>query len=196
MCRRAKSDAAGDGVGDMEETADGFADDISEDPGRDDGGDRDGDIAAELFGKSHADGRGDGLGKQRHVGSVVKAEGQAEDVDGKEPCHDAGKDTEEDGLIVFLQKLDLFIERHGETDGGGRQQVIDVGGAFVIVLVIHAGHLEEADDQEDRGQKRIEQGKMKFQKELRAEIKGDEADEDRDVGGVCQEIIHGRSPSW
>lgn len=29
---------------------------------------------------------------------MVKAEGQAEDVDGKEPCHDAGKDTEEDGL--------------------------------------------------------------------------------------------------
>lgn len=129
MCRGAKSDAAGDGVGDMEETADGFADDISEDPGRDDGGDGDGDVAAELFGKSHADGRGDGLGKQRHVGSVVKAEGQAEDVDGKEPCHDAGKDTEEDGLIVFLQKLDLFIERYGETDGGGRQQVIDIGGA-------------------------------------------------------------------
>ena len=77
MCRRAKSDAAGDGVGDMEETADGFADDISENPGRDDGGDGDGDIAAELFGKSHADGRGDGLWKQRHVGSVVKAEGQA-----------------------------------------------------------------------------------------------------------------------
>lgn len=179
----------------MEETADGFADDISEDPGRDDGGDGDRDIAAELFGKSHADGRGDGLWKQCHVGSVVKAEGQAEDVDGKEPSHDAGKDTEEDGLIVFLQKLDLFIERHGETDGGGRQQVIDVGGAFVIVLVIHAGHLEEADDQEDRGQERIEQGEMKFQKELRAEIKGDEADEDRDVGGVCQEIIHGRSPS-
>lgn len=47
----------------------------------------------------------------------------------------------------------------------------------------------------NRGQKRIEQGEMKFQKELRAEIKGDEADEDREVGGVCQEIIHGRSPS-
>lgn len=103
VCRSAKSDAAGDGVGDMKETANVFADDISEDPGRDDGGDGDGDIAAELFGKSHADGRGDGLWKQRHVGSVVKAEGQAEDVDGKEPCHDAGKDTEEDGLIVFLQ---------------------------------------------------------------------------------------------
>ena len=79
----------------MKETADVFADDISEDPGRDDGSDGDGDVAAELFGKSHADGRGDGLWKQRHVGSVVKAEGQAEDVDGKEPCHDAGKDTEE-----------------------------------------------------------------------------------------------------
>ena len=179
----------------MEEAAEIFADDISEDSGRDDGSDGDRDIATKFFREPHADRRGDGLRKQRHVGSVVKAEGQTEDVDGKEPCHDAGKDTEEDGLIVFLQKLDLFIERHGETDGGGRQQVIDIGGAFVIVLVIHAGHLEEADDQKDRDQKRIEQGKMKFQKELRAEIKGDEADEDRDVGGVCQEIIHGRSPS-
>ena len=88
MCRSAKSDAAGDGVGDMEETADGFADDISEDPGRDDGGDGDGDIAAELFGKSHADGCGDGLWQQRNIFAVGKSEQDAHSQYAKQRCKD------------------------------------------------------------------------------------------------------------
>ena len=124
---------------------------------------------------------------------MVKAEGFAQKKYGGHAGQDAGEDAKENGFVILFQQLDLLVQRHGEANGGRRQEVIDILRPFVVGLVVHACELQESHHHQNRREERIEERKMEFQEQFRAQVKGDEAHEDAEVRRVVKKFVHAPS---
>lgn len=59
--------------------------------------------------------------------------------------------------IILLQKLNLLIKWHSQTDGGWCEQIADAVGARRIGLVIYARQQERDDNEDDGDEQRVHQ---------------------------------------
>ena len=83
----------------------------------------------------HADGGGDALGQQRDVLAVVELQQQGQHQNAAQACQRARQNPHDDGKHIFAQQIPFFVQRHGQADRGGQQQVADRRRAGLIVLV-------------------------------------------------------------
>ena len=142
MGRGADAHALGDGVGDVEPLADGFRQQAARNARQDDDGPRQGGNAAQLGSHVHADGRGDGFGQQGGVLLPGQVQRQCQRQRTAQAHQRAHRDARDDGGGVLLEQIPLFIEGDGKADGGRQQQVVDRGGADLVIGVGNVQHAE------------------------------------------------------
>ena len=193
--------ADGDRVLDAEQLEDSGRRDVAEETCHDDGRDGDGHHAAELFRKTHADGGGDGLRQQCDVLGVIKPERDAQNKHAAEARKHAGQNAADDGDRVLFEVHELFIQRDGKADGGGREHVLEENGARAVVctvgvrlaiqvdVVIDAADEHEDDENHTGDEQRVQNGRLKALLNGAGEHIGDAGDEDAEKRGIRRNII-------
>ena len=172
MGRGADAHALGDGVGDVEHLADRLGQQVARDAGQDDDGTGQGRDAAQLSGDVHADGSGDGLGQQGHILLTGQAHGHGQSQRAAQTDQGAHRDARDDGSGVLLEQVPLFIQRDGQADGGGQQQIADRRGADFVIRVGDVQHTEQDDDEDAAQQQRVEDGLARHPVDEGAQCKG------------------------
>lgn len=191
---RADADALRNGVGDMKEPAYRHGGHIAENARDDDHGNRQGHIAAELFRNAHADGRGDGLGEQRHIFLVRKVKESAHHKHAAQRGDNTRKNTGKDGLVVLPEEGELFIERHGKADGRGRQKIAEVLCALVIYVIVDARGHKQRDGRGDGDKKRVAERKPALFLQQHAEAVGNKAHRNAEKDGLFEKCHFLPSP--
>ena len=105
-----------------------------------------------------ADGRGDGFGQQGGVLLLGQVQRQCQRQRTAQAHQRAHRDARDDGGGVLLEQIPLFIEGDGKADGGRQQQVVDRGGAGLVIGVGDVQHAEQNDDKDGPQQQRVEKG--------------------------------------
>lgn len=191
---RADADALRNGVGDMKEPAYRHGGHIAENARDDDHGNRQGHIAAELFRNAHADGRGDGLGEQRHIFLVRKVKESAHHKHAAQRGDNTRKNTGKNGLVVLPEERELFIERHGKADGRGRQKIAEVLCALVIYVIVDARGHKQRDGRGDGDKKRVAERKPALFLQQHAEAVGNKAHRNAEKDGLFEKCHFLPSP--
>ena len=191
---RADADALRNGVGDMKEPAHRHGGHIAENARDDDHGDRQGHIAAELFRNAHADGRGDGLGEQRHIFLVRKVKEPAHHKHAAQRSDNTRKNTGKNGLVVLPEEGELFIERHGKADGRRRQKIAEVLCTLVIYVIVDARGHKQRDGRGDGDKKRVAERKPALFLQQRAEAIGNKAHRNTEKDGLFEKCHFLPSP--
>ena len=106
-------------------------------------------MTAQLLGNTDTDGGSDALRQEGDVGRMVEMEDEGENEHGAETRQHARNDAYQHSPIILLQKLNLLIKRHSQTDGGWCEQIADAVGARRIGFVIYARQQERDDDEDD-----------------------------------------------
>ena len=191
---RADADALRNGVGDMKEPAHRHGGHIAENARDDDHGDRQGHIAAELFRNAHADGRGDGLGEQRHIFLVRKVKEPAHHKHAAQRGDNTRKNTGKNGLVVLPEEGELFVERHGKADGRGCQKIAEVLCALVIYVIVDARGHKQRDGHGDGDKKRVAERKPALFLQQHTEAVGNKALRNAEKDGLFKKCHFLPSP--
>ena len=152
--------------------------------GNDDHGDGQRHIAAELLRHAHADGRRDGLGQERDVFLVREAKELAHHEHAAKRCDDTGEDAGKNGLPVLFQKCKLFIQRHGEAHGRGREQVAQILRALVERVVADVRRQKHRNGQHHRDEQRVEECELELFLQQHADAVGSKTDRDAEKDGL------------
>ena len=178
----------------MKEPAHRHGGHIAENARDDDHGDRQGHIAAELFRNAHADGRGDGLGEQRHIFLVRKVKEPAHHKHAAQRGDNTRKNTGKDGLVVLLEEGELFVERHGKANGRGCQKIAEVLCALVIYVIVDARGHKQRDGHGDGDKKRVAERKPALFLQQHAEAVGNKAHRNAEKDGLFKKCHFLPSP--
>ncbi len=71
---------------------------------------------------------------------------------GKQAGDHAGQNSGEDGPGMFLQKLQLLIERDCQADGGRGQQIAQISGAAAVSVIVDPEKQQETGHKGDGDQ--------------------------------------------
>ena len=154
----AVSHALGDLTADAEDAAEQRACDVAENAGDNDDGGGDGHQAAGHLSQRRTDGRGDGLGKQRHHQRTIIAQQQTPNRYEHQADDRTGGDAGQNGGEIFLQHGKVLIHGDGQAHGGWGQKPAHDAHAGLIVLVLHAGQPEKHQHQHHGDQHGIADG--------------------------------------
>ena len=200
MGRGADAHALGNGVGDVEHLADRLGQQVARNAGQDDDGTGQGRDAAQLSGNVHADGGGDGLGQQGHILLTGQAHGHGQSQRAAQTDQGAHRDARDDGGGVLLEQVPLFIQRDGQADGGGQQQIADRRGADFVIRVGDVQHTEQDDDEDAAQQQRVEDGLARHPVDEGAQCKGRQREQNAPRRGrgkkLIQQLCHLRQPPF
>ena len=190
----AQGQALGDGVLDAEGGEDEIANDIAQNSRDNDDGGGDGHHAPQLPGQLHADGGGHRLGQQGHIQLVVQPEEHRQGQNAQPSGDDARPQAAENGQPVGFQQLQLPIQGHRQGHRGGREQVGQILGPLIVVVVGDAQGFVEQDDTADGNEQGIEDGQGELPPQQQPHLIGDEAHTHPEKQGITQKLSHA-SPS-
>ena len=91
-----------------------------------------------------------------------------------------------------LQLLELVIERNGQADGGGGQQVRQEGAAGLINGVGNVHQVQDGDDHRSGNENGVQNGPFPFFLAYRAEGVGNQSQAHGEKGTGREELMHFR----
>lgn len=118
----------------------------------------------------------------------LKIEGENEH--GAETRQHARNNADQHSPIILLQKLNLLIKRHSQTDGGWCEQIADTVGARRIGLVIYARQQERDDNEDDGDEQRVHQRPSRLQLQQHAYAVGSQTDENAEEDRILEQLVH------
>ncbi len=121
----------------MEPLAHMLCQNISQYPGNHDDGHGNRYEPAQFLRNPHADGRGDGFGKEGHVLPVAEMKQRRQSQNACPAGHRPDKNPRQDGNIISPQCLKLLVQRQGKTHGGRGEEITDVFRPLIVGIVIH-----------------------------------------------------------
>lgn len=109
---------------------------------------------------------------------------------GAETRQHARNNADQHSPIILLQKLNLLIKWHSQTDGGWCEQIADAVGACRIGLVIYARQQERDDDEDDGDEQRVHQRPSRLQLQQHAYAVGCQTDENAEEDRILEQVVH------
>ena len=88
----------------------------------------------------------------------------------------------------------LLIQRDGQANGGGGEQVAEVLGALIVDGIVDVAHRKEYNDEYNGNQNGIQHGQLPLFPQKRANSVSQQTDEDSKIGRGAQKLIHRRQP--
>ena len=147
-------------------------------------------MTAQLLRNANTDGGSDALRQEGNVGRMVEMEDEGENEHGAETRQHARNDADQHSPIILLQKLNLLIKRHSQTDGGWCEQIADAVGARRIGLVIYARQQERNNNEDDGDEQRVHQRPSRLQLQQHAYAVGCQTDENAEEDRILEQLVH------
>ena len=190
MGRTADGDTFGNRLFDGEKLQEFLGKDVAQHTCYDDDDHRNRNMTTQLLRNADTDRGSDALRQEANVGRMVEMEDEGENEHGAETRQHARNNADQHSPIILLQKLNLLIKWHSQTDGGWCEQIADAVGACRIGLVIYASQQERDDDEDDGDEQRVHKRPSRLQLQQHAYAVGCQTDENAEEDRILEQLVH------
>ena len=184
----------GNGLRDAEQPAKALSDHIPQHPGNEDDCHGQAHIASQLLRNTHADGGGDGFGQQGHISGMIQPEQPGQKKNAPKTGQNPRENSQKHRFAVLFQQLKLLIQRHGQADRGGGQQVADVLRPSFVGGIVHPEQEQQPNSQKNRNKQRIQKGLFEFLLDPQASQVTANGQQCPEKGGIYKHLTHFSSP--